>query len=444
MASRMQRVAVERSVGHYLQNLTMYYRQLIEGCFAERIGTGGLTAAGFEKARVAAETEFQKIRDASDAKMSALLSLPRKHDDLTEIRDASQHLSDSCTDLLIIGTGGSSLGARTLCALAAKASPKLHFLENVDPAKLDPLLAQLRPNQTKALFISKSGGTVETLAVSMIVMNWLIEGCGVTALERQTMAITEQTDNPLARLCCRYGIPLLAHEPEIDGRYSVFSAVGMLPAMIAGLDVAGIRNGAISVLTSTAPVDGAALAAAFAEERQHSSSVLMPYRDQLADLALWYRQLWAESLGKDGKGTTPIQASGTVDQHSQLQLYLDGRNDRLVSMITCPLAGSGLTIPNFLAKEAGMPIIGGRPIGDLLDAFSSATADALAEASRPVRVFEIERLDEATIGALMMHFILETLITAGLWQVNPFGQPAVEAGKKRAKTHLSEKPGYAA
>ena len=421
----------------------MYYRQLIEGCFSERIGTGGFTAAGFETARAAAETELQKIYHASDKKISTLLSLPEKRNDLAGIWDASERLSDGCIDLLMIGTGGSSLGARTLCALAANAKPKLHFLENVDPAKLDPLLERLDPTQTKVLFISKSGGTVETMAVSMIVMNWLIESCGESALERQTMAITEQTDNPLTRLCYRYAIPIMAHDPEIDGRYSVFSVVGVLPAMIAGLDVVEIRNGAASVLTSMAPVDGAALAAAFTEERQHTSSVLMPYRDQLADLALWYRQLWAESLGKEGKGTTPIQASGTVDQHSQLQLYLDGRNDKLISLITCPTAGSGLTIPDSLAKEAGMSDLGGRPIGDLLDAFSSATADALIEASRPVRIFQIERLDEATIGALLMHFILETLITARLWRVNPFGQPAVEAGKKLAKIRLAEKSGSA-
>ena len=181
----------------------MYYRQLIEGCFSERIGTGGLTAAGFEAARAAAETELQKIRHASDKKISTLLSLPEKRDDLAGIRDASERLSDSCTDLLMIGTGGSSLGARTLCALAANATPKLHFLENIDPATLGPLLECLDPTQTKALFISKSGGTIETMAVSMIVMNWLIEGCGESMLERQTMAITKQTNNPLARLCCR-------------------------------------------------------------------------------------------------------------------------------------------------------------------------------------------------------------------------------------------------
>ena len=120
-----------------------------------------------------------------------------------------------------------------------------------------------------------------------------------------------------------------------------------------------------------------------AAEKQHASSVLMPYRDELSTLALWYRQLWAESLGKDGKGTTPIQASGAVDQHSQLQLYLDGPNDKMISLVTCPTMGTGTTIPEKLAQEAGMSEIGGRPIGDLLDALSGSTADALQEAGRP-------------------------------------------------------------
>jgi len=417
----------------------MHYRHLIEGCFAERIGTGGISAAAFEDARTAAETEAQKILHSSTRDVTAVLSLPERKDDIADIQEASERLASDCTDCLVVGTGGSSLGARTLCALAPGAAPKLHFLENVDPAELDPLFERLDPGRTNALFISKSGGTLETLAVSMIVMNWLMEGCGEAALGRQTMTITEQSGNPLALLCDRYGIPIIPHDPDIGGRYSVFSAVGMLPAMIAGLDAAAIRRGAASVLTSSAPIDGAALAAAFAAEKQHASSVLMPYRDQLSNLALWYRQLWAESLGKEGKGTTPIQAVGTVDQHSQLQLYLDGPNDKLISLVTCPAAGTGHTVPGNLAQEAGMPDIGGRPIGDLLDAFSGATADALIEASKPVRVFQVERLDEAALGALIMHFMLETLITAGIWQINPFGQPAVETGKKLAKARLAVK-----
>ena len=270
---------------------------------------------------------------------------------------------------LVVGTGGSSLGARTLCSLAPNTTPKLHFLENVDPSELDPFFDQLDPANERfiRLQVRRHAGN---LGCFHGIYELLREGCGEAALGRHTMAITEQNDNPLARLCDRYGIPVMPHNPDIGGRYSIFSAVGMLPATLAGLDASAIRDGATSVLTSGAPVDGAALAAAMAAEKQHASSVLMPYRDQLSTLALWYRQLWAESLGKDGKGTTPIQASGAVDQHSQLQLYLDGPNDKLISLVTCPATGTGTTIPGNLAQEAGMPEIGGRPIGDLLDALS--------------------------------------------------------------------------
>ena len=339
----------------------MYYRHLTEGCFAERIGTGGVSAADFDDSHAADDAEQQRIRQTSEPEMVAVLALPEKTDDIAAIHDASERLSSGFTNILVVGTGGSSLGARTLCSLAPNTTPKLHFLENVDPSELDPFFDQLDPALTSALFVSKSGGTLETLAVSMVVMNWLREGCGEAALGRQTMAIIEQNDNPLARLCDRYGIPVMPHDPHIGGRYSIFSAVGMLPATLAGLDASAIRGGATSVLTSGAPVHAAALAAAVAlavaAEKQHASSVLMPYRDQLSTLALWYRQLWAEGLSKDGKGTTPIQASGAVDQHSQLQLYLDGPNDKLISLVTCPAMGTGTTIPGNLAQEAGQPAV---------------------------------------------------------------------------------------
>ena len=140
----------------------------------------------------------------------------------------------------------------------------------------------------------------------------------------------------------------------------------------------------------------------------------MPYRDKLAELALWYRQLWAESLGKGGRGTTPIQAAGTVDQHSQLQLYLDGPRDKWISLVTCTAAMEGKVIPTALADDAGLGHLGGRTVGALLDAFSGATAQALAGHGRPVREFRLDALDGRSLGAVMMHFIMETLVTARL------------------------------
>ena len=162
----------------------MYYRHLIEGCFAERIGTGGVSAAGFTDSRAAADAEHQRIRQTSEPEMAAVLALPEKTDDIAAIHDASERLSSGFKNILVVGTGGSSLGARTLCSLAPNTTPKLHFLENVDPSELDPFFDQLDPALTSALFVSKSGGTLETLAIFMVVMNWRREGSGEAALGR--------------------------------------------------------------------------------------------------------------------------------------------------------------------------------------------------------------------------------------------------------------------
>ncbi|MEC7205187.1 MAG: hypothetical protein VXW49_16135, partial [Pseudomonadota bacterium] len=149
----------------------MHYRHLIEGCFAERIGTGGVSAAGFADWRAAADAEHQRICLTSEPEF-VVLALPEKTDDIAAIYDASERLLSGFTNILVFGTGSFSLGARTLCSLAPNATPKLYCLENVDPSELDPFFNQLDPARTIASFVSKSGGTLETLAVSMVVMNW--------------------------------------------------------------------------------------------------------------------------------------------------------------------------------------------------------------------------------------------------------------------------------
>ncbi len=164
----------------------------------------------------------------------------------------------------------------------------------------------------------------------------------------------------------------------------------------------------------------------------------MPYLDRLAGFGLWYRQLWAESLGKAGQGLTPIRAMGTVDQHSQLQLYLDGPSDKMFTLVLGRPAGTGDRVAPALASDPALGYLAGRTMGDLLDAEQRATAATLAERGRPVRVIEIQRLDEAVMGGLMMHFMLETLIAAALMGVDAFDQPAVEAGKVLTRRFLDE------
>jgi glucose-6-phosphate isomerase len=163
----------------------------------------------------------------------------------------------------------------------------------------------------------------------------------------------------------------------------------------------------------------------------------MAYADRLERFTRWYVQLWAESLGKGGKGTTPIAALGPVDQHSQLQLYMAGPRDKLITVLTVASAGRGPRIDADLARIAGEPDFGGKTIGDLAAAEGRATAETLAKNGCPVRTMHLERLDEAALGELLMHFMLETIIAARLLGVDPFDQPAVEEGKVLAKRYLT-------
>jgi len=251
--------------------------------------------------------------------------------------------------------------------------------------------------------------------------------------------------NGLRDLLTAHKVSLLDHDPNVGGRFSVLTNVALLPAALLGLDVTAIRAGAAAalapVLAGKPPTEvpacvGAALAVALAQTKGKSISVLMAYTDRLERFARWYVQLWAESLGKDGKGTTPVGALGPVDQHSQLQLFIAGPRDKLFTIITTGCAGRGPRMDEALAALAGEPGFAGKSIGDLIAAQGRATAETLAKKGCPVRTIAIDRLDEATLGELLMQFMLETIIAAHLLGVDPFDQPAVEEGKVLAKKYL--------
>ena len=217
-----------------------------------------------------------------------------------------------------------------------------------------------------------------------------------------------------------------------------------MPAAIAGLDITAIRAGAARVFQSVldgatadfAPALGAAVSVGLERTKGVKTTVLMPYCDRLAEFGLWYGQLWAESLGKLGEGTTPIRAIGTVDQHSQIQLYLDGPADKMYTLILTDTAGQGPNLSDTMADIEGLAYLRGRTIGDLLSVAGRATAETLANNGRPTRILRVPAVDEAAMGALMMHFMLETVIAAHLIGVDPYDQPAVEEGKTLARVYL--------
>jgi len=417
----------------------MSYRQDIAGCLADNC-KNGVTATELDDALRRAAPALPKLAKMQGDGSLPLLRLPARRDDIAQIKPLAAEFR-KFKDVIVLGTGGSSLGGQTLVALAPPGRTRVHFMDNVDPHSFALLFEALDPAKTGLIAISKSGGTAETLVQFFACMDWLSKRGAA-----RTIVITEPKSNPLRDLAAARKLRTLDHDPNIGGRYSVLSIVGLLPALIAGIDVAALRRGAGMVLDATlaakdpravAPAVGAAISVALNQRHGVVGTVVMPYVDRLADFGLWFRQLWAESLGKDGKGTTPIRAVGTVDQHSQLQLYLDGPADKMFSLVMLAQAGKGPRMPAKLA-DPSLAYLAGKRMGDLIDAEQRATAQTLIHNGRPTRIFHIERLDAQSIGALLMHYMLETMIAAELWGVNAFDQPAVEQGKVLARQYLGE------
>lgn len=430
----------------------MTFTQNIAGCFGkDRLAEADYTAMLGRTTPVLARLRTQH----ADASLPLLL-LPEMRADLDGCAALAAHLLKDTSDLVLLGTGGSSLGAQALAQIAGKYQPigahgadaaRLHFADNLDPFAMDAVLSQLDPRTTRFLIISKSGNTAETMSQALCAIAAL-EGAGAGKfLKYHFGVITEPGDRALRRLARQYDFPVLDHPPGVGGRYSVLSAVGMAPAICLGLDAVAVRTGAAEALVPLlAGVDAAALPAAqgaainvlCAQKLAANIQVMMPYGGRLERFSMWHRQLWAESLGKQGQGTTPVAALGPVDQHSQLQLYLGGPRDKLYTLLTQDLAGRG---PRIASADPELAYLNGRSIGDLAAAEQRATVETLIANTRPVRTLHVPVLDERAIGALFMHFMLETIIAAGLMGVDPFDQPAVEAGKALAKKYLLEMPG---
>src|SRR6478609_43877 len=433
--------------------------QSIESAREERIGPHGVSADALKTALARAEGALDWLRARHADRSLPLLRLPETHSDLETIRDTARQIADRATDIVILGTGGSSLGGQTLAQLAGfavpgvgalRAPPQLHFIDNLDPDSFQTLLARLPHATTRFIAISKSGGTAETLMQTIAALS-AIQSQGLqTRIPDIFLGITEPAKagkpNGLRDLLGKYRVPMLDHDTGVGGRYSALTNVGLLPAAMLGLDVAAVREGAGLALapvlakkpaTQVPAAVGAALSIALAESKNKSISVLMAYCDRLQRFTHWYVQLWAESLGKNGKGTTPLAALGPVDQHSQLQLFIGGPRDKLFTVITVDSAGLGPRLDAELAKLAGEAGFAGKTIGDLVAAEGRATIETLAKNGCPVRTISIRKLDEESLGELMMHFMLETIIAAHLLGIDAFDQPAVEQGKVLAKKYLT-------
>ncbi len=372
-------------------------------------------------------------------------------------------------DVLLLGIGGSALGPvalRTaLCAphwnalTAAQRNgyPRLHVLDNVDPATIAATLGRLDLARTRVLVVSKSGGTVETMAQYLIVREALAQAVGETQARAHLVFVTDPEVGALRHIGRAEGITMLEIPPNVGGRFSVLSPVGVLPAAIMGIDVRALLGGAAHVTllaehdTLGRNLPGTFAALQWLADTRHGRriQVLMPYADPLRDLALWFVQLWAESLGKirpDGTsvGPTPLPALGATDQHSQVQLFMEGPQDKTVTFIAVRGRTDEGLIP---ARHADIPelgYLGGHRLGELIDIEQRATAGALAARGRFNATLHVDAVDAWHLGALMQTFELATAYAGALYGIDAFNQPGVELGKQFAYAMLGRSGSEAA
>jgi glucose-6-phosphate isomerase len=393
-----------------------------------------------------------------DAGTLGFWDLPAQPDGADAAVRYATSLPGDVTDVLVLGIGGSSLGGRALyqalvgppelCRPAA-GKRRLHFPDNSDPWLLARLLRELRPESTVALVISKSGGTVETAAQMLIVERWLGEH-----RRQNIVAITDPAQGSLRELARAEGLQTFPIPPNVGGRFSILTAVGLVPAALAGIDVHALLEGAQAVAEAcrrpTLRENPAGLLAmlhvAHHERFGRNIHVLMPYADALRPFAAWYVQLWAESLGKrfdrSGKkvevGPTPIPAVGATDQHAQVQLFMEGPRDKLVTFIAVERGSEDLEIPRVDGANA---YLGGHRLSTLLDAERRGTTLALARDGRPSMTIVVPRIDERSLGGLLFLYEAATAIAGELYGIDAFDQPGVEEGKRLAFGLLGRK-GY--
>lgn len=341
-----------------------------------------------------------------------------------------------------LGTGGSSLGPQALFHFLRSEKVQFDFFDNIDPILFIEKLADVDWANTGVLVVSKSGNTAETLVQLATVLAFFKNH---EIAVNQNLAVICQTDNnALYEFAKANDCLIIPHQPNIGGRFAVFSEVGILPGLIAGFDMHSFQKGAQDLWNDFKHQSGdhpVALAAVhLATTKLHPVNFI--YAERLRVYGAWFAQAWAESLGKvnmtgEKCGTIPVCAMGAVDQHSQLQLYLGGTPDKFFTFLECDNAPD-LSVLDLKINHPAYSGVRDKTLKQLYRAELLATYQTMQESNLPVRRISLDKVNTYNLGKLMMGAVLEILIVARIWQVNPFDQPAVEYGKKLAIEYLAK------
>tara|TARA_B100000029_G_scaffold476009_1_gene519791 strand:+ start:6649 stop:7902 length:1254 start_codon:yes stop_codon:yes gene_type:complete len=383
---------------------------------------------------------IKKIKDGENQYLSAFLNQFSNFDQ-KNINNLAKYHQKNFKDVIVLGTGGSSKAGRTFVQIAYRTFgrnpkfPKITFLENIDFQDFKDLFKKIVLKKTGVIVISKSGETNETLVQFLIFLTKFKKIFSEKKIKKHFVIITKKGNSSLRRLANDFSINIINIDSNLSGRFSAFSPVGLLPAAISGLNIKKISKGALFMLDKClkkkekTPSEGAAIHF-IAQKSKINISVLLTYTERLRNFGFWHEQLIAESLGKKNVGFTPLHSMGATDQHSLLQLFLEGPKDKLITFITLKKQKDQIKISNkLLSKIKKLSFLKKKSLNKLLDFEMQKVCKLLDEYKKPYRILILEKCEEFEIGYLMMNFMLETIILAFLNNLNPFDQPAIDKGK---------------
>lgn len=390
------------------------------------------------------------VHGAIDRGEVEFAKLPYQDDEvIREIAELAGEWRKRFKTFVIVGIGGSDLGARAAHRALnhqfynLTSEYRMFFVgDTTDPVALEEVVELLSWQETGVVMISKSGNTVEQMATFLVLRDHLQQALG-ELYHTHIVTITDPTSGTLREITSAEGYRSLVH-PPVGGRFSVLSAVGLFPLALAGIDIWQLLTGARWCMERHTPdaLHYAAVQHAAYEDGKRIH-VFMPYTYALREVGFWFRQLWAESLGKAvnlegltvNVGPTPVAALGPTDQHSQVQLYREGPNDKTFTFVTVRET-SGLTVPENLPSSEGVQYLKGRRFQDILEAELAGTEGALQEVGRPTCRIELDTLDAEHLGALFFFFELATAYAGACFAINPYDQPGVERGKELMRNAL--------
>ena len=429
------------------------FSNMMQPAVAGGLSEPELAGAGADIER--AHAAFERLRRSGSV---GFADLPGDAALLEQSEAVAHRARGRYSDVAVLGIGGSALGpialrtalrgadwnARSLDA--RRGAPRFHVLDNVDPESMAALLERVDLPTTLWVVTSKSGGTAETMSQLLIVYRRCVDAR--LDPREHLVFVTDPERGALRSLSRSHRIPAIDIPPNVGGRFSVLSPVGILPALLVGIEARALLTGAAAMAERCGTADpfrnpaaSYALLQWLADTRHgRSMNVFMPYADSLRDLSLWFVQLWAESLGKtrdDGQtvGQTPIAALGATDQHSQVQLFMEGPPNKVVTFVRVGRQ-EDLTIPGEFSEVSEVGYLGGHSLGELLAIAQRATAGALAKRGRPNLTIELDVVDAWHVGGLVMMLELATAYAGQLYGVDAFDQPGVELGKQFAYAML--------